>query len=96
MTQNTTADNKPTDRDFSNFRWISGARAGDSACVSIDPQGAVRLGLRGFDKKHGKPGYIPVHLDLDGLRAMRALLDAAIAAATAHSYEAAIAAIQAA
>jgi hypothetical protein len=82
--------------DFSNFRWVPGARVGDSVCVSIDPQGAIRLGIKGYDKKHAAPGYIAAHLSVDGLQALHALVGAALSAARAASYTEAIAAIQAA
>jgi hypothetical protein len=94
MSPTTTPDNKQPD--FRNYRWVPGALAGDSACISIDRQAGVWLGLKGWDKRTSANGYIAVRMNPAGLQALRDLVECALAAATVGSYEAALEAIQAA
>lgn len=60
---------------FQEFSWVPGKNhAWDSACVRLKADGRVYVGLKGFDKHHGRPGYIAVELTAKGLRRLAALL----------------------
>lgn len=66
----TTTDNAS----FDNYTWFPGKnRRFNAACVSTH-EGRVFLGLKGYDKKRGGPGYIQAEFDLDQVAALHARL----------------------